>query len=165
MQDEEDGIVYDHPRFGGEPLVGGGLLSKPFHYLAGPMSNLPSFNFPAFDRASTRLREKGYNIVNPAELDSEIERRWAHESVDGAHNEILYRECLRRDLKIILNRNCVGVICLPDWFKSFGARAVEVYNARWLGLEFFEYEDHRDGPLLWHMDPVEVLAHNNLDWI
>lgn len=164
MSDEEAGLVYDSPRIG-DQIVGGGNLSEKFFYLAGPMSNIPAHNFPAFHAAAGTLREQGYNIVSPAELDPEVQRKEHEESTDGTMDFNLYIECLRRDLLIIANRNCVGVICLPDWFKSFGARAVEVYNARWLGLPFFAFEDHQDGPLLWEMDPVEVLEANNLDWI
>lgn len=38
-------------------------------YLAGPMSNIPQFNFPAFDDAAADLRARGWDIVSPAELD------------------------------------------------------------------------------------------------
>src|SRR3954451_12937594 len=41
------------------------------YYLAGPMSNRPAFNFPAFDEASKKLRSEGYLIVSPAELEDE----------------------------------------------------------------------------------------------
>lgn len=165
MSDEEAGLVYDSPRTG-DLIVGGADMNKHFFYLAGPMSNRPAFNFPAFHAAAGTLRKQDYNICNPAELDSEIERRWAEASPDGAHDKALYIECLRRDLRIILNHNCVGIICLSDWFESFGARAVEVYNAKWLGLPFYDYNEQDDGSvvLTW-MDPVQVLAHQNLDWI
>lgn len=36
-------------------------------YLAGPMSGLPEFNFPAFHRETARLRDLGYHVENPAE--------------------------------------------------------------------------------------------------
>lgn len=37
-------------------------------YLAGPMTGLPDDNFPAFHAAAARLRDAGFEVVNPAEL-------------------------------------------------------------------------------------------------
>lgn len=36
-------------------------------YLAGPMTGLPDWNFPAFHAAAARLRSEGYHVENPAE--------------------------------------------------------------------------------------------------
>jgi hypothetical protein len=36
-------------------------------YLAGPMSNLPDFNYPAFNAEAARLRYLGHHVENPAE--------------------------------------------------------------------------------------------------
>ncbi|MDI1279280.1 DUF4406 domain-containing protein [Methylobacter sp.] len=36
-------------------------------YLAGPMSGLPDFNYPAFNQAAERLRGLGFHVENPAE--------------------------------------------------------------------------------------------------
>ena len=35
-------------------------------YIAGPMTGLPGFNYPAFNRAADALRAKGYHVENPA---------------------------------------------------------------------------------------------------
>ena len=47
-------------------------------YLAGPMRGYANFNFPAFDYAAAKLRNKGFEVFSPAERDrlaygSEIE--------------------------------------------------------------------------------------------
>lgn len=116
--------------------LGGGDPRKPFFYLAGPMSNLPGFNFAEFEEKSTILRSQGYNIVNPAELDHEKERRRAAASPDGSHRKLVesggkiktWAECLRRDIEVVAHENCVGVILLPGWEKSQGAQ-FETYVA------------------------------------
>lgn len=36
-------------------------------YIAGPMSGLPEFNYPAFNRAAAVLRAQGHHVENPAE--------------------------------------------------------------------------------------------------
>lgn len=36
-------------------------------YVAGPMSNLPDLNYPAFNEVAKQLRELGYHVENPAE--------------------------------------------------------------------------------------------------
>lgn len=35
--------------------------------MAGPMTGLPGFNFPAFFAAADKLRAEGHDVVNPAE--------------------------------------------------------------------------------------------------
>jgi hypothetical protein len=123
-------------------IDGGADRAKPYFYLAGPMTNIPQFNFPAFDAAAKVLRDAGYNLVNPAELDEEIERKEAYESPDGSHTGLphvkTWRQCLRRDIDIVLDDNCVGMICLDGWEKSGGAR-METYVATATGVPLYEY--------------------------
>lgn len=39
----------------------------PDFYLAGPMTGLPLFNFPAFEQAAKHIRAKGFTVFSPAE--------------------------------------------------------------------------------------------------
>ena len=79
-------------------------------YLAGPMSGIPESNYPAFRDACVRLRAWGYEIVSPHET-------WPHsEHAD----EEAYLELLRHDAETMLT--CQGIILLPGWTKSRGAR-------------------------------------------
>ena len=38
-------------------------------YIAGPMTGRPDLNFPAFHAAATTLRDAGFDVVNPAEIN------------------------------------------------------------------------------------------------
>lgn len=96
-------------------------------YLAGPMSGLPQFNFPAFDAAASLLRELGHEIVSPAELDDEDTRADALASPDGRPtqrdkvNGHTWGDFLSRDVKIVADK-VQGIVFLPGWDKSRGAR-------------------------------------------
>jgi hypothetical protein len=121
-------------------IDGGGDRTKPYYYLAGPMTNLPQFNFPAFFKAAEILRKAGYNLVNPAELDEEKERKRCMESQEGVPGDgmMTWRQCLRRDVDIVLDDKCVGVILLDGWEKSGGAR-METYVAASAGVPLYEF--------------------------
>lgn len=156
MQDEEDGFIYtvEGPY---KKIRGGGDVNQEFYYLAGPMTNLPKFNFPAFDAASAKLRDSGYNVVSPAELDAEQERAKAMRSRKGKHEVQLHRECLRRDLRdYILNYNLVGVICLDGWQNSVGAQW-ETGLAEFLGIPLYRYADEGDSFALIEFDRSEAM--------
>ena len=113
-------------------------------YVAGPMSGIPFFNYPAFHEASARLREQGHHVFNPAERD--IER---HDGVDisagneagcpqqaAAEHGFSRRVALTDDLMWIC-REAEGIALLPGWQNSKGARA-EHATALALGLEVIE---------------------------
>ena len=37
------------------------------YYIAGPMTGLPDFNYPAFNAMAAKLRAQGHHVENPAE--------------------------------------------------------------------------------------------------
>jgi hypothetical protein len=129
-------------------IKGGGDTTQTYLYLAGRMTGLPGFNFPQFHEAAETLRNRGENVVNPAELDHEKVRLAAEASVDGNdHIGASWEDCLRRDLEIVINPNCVGVVVLDNWQESKGAR-FETYTAAALGLPIYEYEKAKQGDWL-----------------
>ncbi len=86
-------------------------------YFSGPMSGYRDHNFPAFHAAAKRLREMGYDVINPAEIEQENLLDWS--------------ACLRNDLRELLRAN--AVVTLSGWQHSRGAR-LEVHVARALGM-------------------------------
>lgn len=95
-------------------------------YIAGPMTWHPQFNYPAFIEAASVLRERGYDVVSPAELDNPEDRAAALASVDG--NPATYAgsstwgDFLSRDVKLIADGGIEGIAVLPGWQNSSGAR-------------------------------------------
>lgn len=80
-------------------------------YLSGAMSGLPNLNRDAFNAAAKLLRNKGYKVINPPELDrNNPQRSW-----EG---------CLRRDIVELMA--CDRIATLRGWKKSRGAN-LEVY--------------------------------------
>lgn len=83
------------------------------YYLAGPMSGYEDYNFPYFAKAALRLREQGYSILSPHEID--------HGETPAQRGSKPYAEYLKAGLRVLLA--CDGIILLPGWMKSRGATA------------------------------------------
>ena len=97
-------------------------------YLCGPMTYIPQFNFPEFDREAKRLRKTGdWIIISPAKLDDPETRRAALASPDGApgsgatRNET-WGDFLARDIKLIADGGIEAILTLPKWWRSEGGR-------------------------------------------
>jgi hypothetical protein len=90
-------------------------------YVAGPMTGLPEYNYPAFHAAAERLRSNGHTVLCPAE-----------------HPEgLTYAEYMRRDILMVLVVEAIAV--LPGWEKSRGAQ-IEVSLGRALDLPILDAE-------------------------
>jgi hypothetical protein len=98
-------------------------------YLAGPMTGLPFFNFPAFHAEAARLRAAGHDVFNPAERD--IERHGADISAGNESGSpelavqqhgFSLRDALADDTAFIC-READAIAMLPGWENSKGARA------------------------------------------
>lgn len=98
---------------------------KTIWYLGGPMTGIPQFNFPAFFAAAEALREKGYTVISPAELDAQHNADYevSLNSPDGAPGTTgqTWGDYLARDVKIVADQ-VGGIIFLPGWEDSRGAR-------------------------------------------
>lgn len=102
-------------------------------YIAGPMSGIPKFNYPAFIKAAEQLREKGYEVRNPAEMDSPEVQKVAMRSRKGIVKTLneTWGDFLSRDVKIVAD-DVDGIVLLKGWQKSRGAR-LETYVALTVG--------------------------------
>lgn len=113
-------------------------------YIAGPMTNMPQFNVPLFDRVAAELRQKGYEVVSPAELDSSTMRQAALESHDGNLAELekttkeTWGHVLARDVLVLSDHGIEGIVLLPDWYKSRGV-TLEANVGLLNDLQFFAY--------------------------
>lgn len=87
-------------------------------YLAGPMTGLPDFNFPEFNRVAKIMRDAGYTVSNPAEINANVGASWA--------------DCLRRDIPELLK--CEGIYLLTGWHNSKGAK-LEYHITQQLGMQ------------------------------
>ena len=135
------------------------------YYLAGPMTGIPQFNFPLFFAVTEKLRGLGYEIISPAELDDEEDEGAAMSSPDGAVGSgtgstvnKTWGDFLMRDVKLIAD-TCKGIIFLPGWQQSRGAR-LEAFVAILCGHEFFECKFDEVGDIddLEGVDPEYVLV-------
>lgn len=91
-------------------------------YLSGPMTGLPEWNFPEFNRVAAKLRALGHTVLNPAETlggDTSKPRKFY----------------MRYDIGLLLK--CDTIVLLKNWRKSKGA-LVEVEVAKELELEFLD---------------------------
>ena len=139
-----EGWLYDHVNSKGKNCPGSGAYAieskdlKTRVYIAGPMSGYPKFNYPAFNEAERRLREAGYEPVNPA-LPYQI-----NEDGSDFAEGVTYRECISVAIHLLLA--CDGVALLPGWELSKGAQ-LEHHVATVLGFDVRLDEYWTDGEL------------------
>ena len=105
-------------------------------YLAGPMTGLPDYNYPAFFAAADSLRQAGYTVLNPADI--------------GLHPTWTWADYMRVGLKT-LTTQAEGVAVLPGWDHSIGAR-LEVRKAQRRGLRVHTV-------FIWHTLAPFFLSH------
>lgn len=129
-------------------------------YIAGPMTGIPQFNIPAFDRAARALEGMGYDVVSPAELDGAEVRAALLLSQTGAKedypNGMTHGDFLARDVKLIADDGIEAIGVLSGWEQSPGALH-ETFVARQKGLPIFRVDLSESGPP-WGLDEVSDLA-------
>lgn len=107
-------------------------------YIAGPMTGIPYFNFPAFDTAKAFLILQGWDVVSPADLDRDLHGFEAlNLPADTDWNTLPKQLRLNRimaydSLAVIYDADAIYM--LKGWEKSKGAVA-EKALAEWKGIE------------------------------
>lgn len=100
-------------------------------YLSGPMTGYPDFNRAAFADAAYKLRELGFEVVNPHQLPEPVLTQ------DEDYN---WRQYLARDVELLIRDNALdGVVVLPGWEQSRGS-VLELHVAQYVGLKVFPLE-------------------------
>jgi hypothetical protein len=95
-------------------------------YLAGPMTSIPQFNFPEFDRWAKDLRSAGFDVISPHESDDEDVQAAAWRSKSGNMLDLPpSKEGSDRKLTMLKNTtdilSCEGMALLPGWNRSPGS--------------------------------------------
>lgn len=96
-------------------------------YLAGPMTGIPHFNYPAFHSAAAELRVQGHVVFSPAEHDIEMFGKDISNPSGSAEQATAdhgfdRRAALKADLAWICD-NAHAIALLPGWHLSTGAKA------------------------------------------
>ena len=93
-------------------------------YIAGPMSGLPEFNFPAFFEAQKMLEAQGWKVWNPAAKDAEGALDFLATLTGDAKRAMLngfnFREAYNWDCDKVINGDAIYM--LRGWEVSPGAR-------------------------------------------
>lgn len=111
-------------------------------YIAGPMSGLPEYNYPAFRAAEKALRAKGYDVLNPVDIEQ-------HNPTPGTPQA--WEWYMRHALRMVLDADALAL--LDGWERSKGASTMEHPVAQGLGmtcqpLEFWLTNDWLAAPFL-----------------
>lgn len=101
---------------------------KQLTYLAGPMTGLPDYNYPAFHAAAAKLRAMGHTVLNPAENPTPPCGTW--------------QAYMRQAISQLVQ--CQSIVLLPGWADSEGAM-LEFDIAMRLGLAIYRFEDLEQG--------------------
>ena len=99
-------------------------MTKQTVYIAGPMTGLPEFNFPAFDEAAAKYRALGYDVISPAEHDRDTgfdERGTSGDPDEAIALGFDKAAALLWDLEQVSKVD--GIVLLPGWQRSGGVLA------------------------------------------
>ena len=89
------------------------MSAETVYYLAGPMTGIAEYNYPAFERAALALRRAGRCVLSPHEVNPL--------TPEEAANPQPWSVYVRRDLSAIFESECNALVLLPGWPNSKGA--------------------------------------------
>ena len=134
-------------------------------YIAGPMTGIPQFNYPHFSDVAKMLREEGFQVVSPAEMDDPEVRAISLASPDGNLDTIeshgmTHGQFLARDVELIADDGIEAVAVLNGWENSSGARH-ETFVAFLNHLPIYRWANlamNAQNPAKWQPVPLLELA-------
>lgn len=103
-------------------------------YIAGPMTGLPQFNYPAFFAAEEELLKMGHIPLNPARNDGETLNDAVASAGTPSNPTHTWEWYLRRDIPHAVSAD--GIVVLPGWQQSRGA-TLEMHIATALGMPVY----------------------------
>lgn len=106
-------------------------------YIAGPMTGLPEFNYPAFQEAKEWLEKEGIAVNSPHDIPF-VE--------PNGRGSLPWETYMKAGLKLMME--CDAVIFLPGWTGSHGAK-IEFDLACKLNMDVFRFVpavSHRNLP-------------------
>ena len=84
-------------------------------YIAGPMTGLPEYNYPAFRSAAVLLRGEGHEVVNPVELGEK------YGTADEINTDpVKFADLILEELDAL--KECDVIYLLHGWQTSKGTR-------------------------------------------
>lgn len=120
--------------------------SRRVAYVAGPMRGYPRHNFDKFAEVTAALRDQGWVVISPAELDLAV--GYDPEVTPTAEQLV---EMFERDLDAI--NKVDTIVLLPGWRESLGVHVElnHAYKIRKCKPELKEWDDEsqRAKPLDW----------------
>ena len=111
-------------------------MNRHMIFISGPMTGYKDFNFPMFDTWEKILKSRGYDVVNPANID----RKYGLEKVLNDKNT--FDAMINEELEEL--GKCDTIFLLNGWEKSKGTRR-ELKKALELGHEIMlQYNFHKE---------------------
>lgn len=110
--------------------------NKGIIYIAGPMRGYHEYNFKTFHAADDDLRNRGWDTINPAQVDINegFNPKTPQHTLTGKDLE----DFIVRDIHLVLSADAIAV--LPGWEKSRGV-AVEVAIAQYSDIPIYVYPE------------------------
>ena len=140
-------------------------------YIAGPMSGIPAFNYPAFHSLEKSLRlivlapKVHMDVINPAAFGESSPEALAAimASPDGdpsvlyPYTRLTWGDYLARSVKLIGDDpDLDAIVTLPGWDTSRGSR-IETFIGHVRGLKIVDYHFTYDNRITLHEHPRSAL--------
>jgi len=103
------------------------------------MRGYDKWNFPAFDKNTAYLRDAGWEVFSPAEIDREI--GFDENDPDVVFTEQDFHLAMKRDYEAILKSDAIAF--MPGWENSTGAKLERDFAGK-LGLTMYRVDADKE---------------------